>query len=115
MLRAVGAALSGLSFFRKRIDVAANNLANMSTPGYKKQRVVVSQNEVGHPQADIVRVNTPGVPLPDPVEGQPRESSNVDPATEIVDMQSAVRGFQANLKTIQTEDEILRSLLDTKA
>ena len=40
------------------------------------------------------------------------EQSNVDMAKEIIDTILIQRGFQSNLKVIQTEDEMLGSLLD---
>lgn len=40
------------------------------------------------------------------------EQSNVDVAKEIIDTILIQKGFQANLKVIKTEDEMLGSLLD---
>ena len=44
--------------------------------------------------------------------GEVRESSNVDLAEEIVNLQTAKHGYEANLKTLETEGEMLGSLFD---
>ncbi|MGE5252562.1 MAG: flagellar basal body rod C-terminal domain-containing protein [Planctomycetaceae bacterium] len=36
----------------------------------------------------------------------------MDPAEEIVNLQTAKHGFEANLKTLKVEDEMLGSLFD---
>jgi flagellar basal-body rod protein FlgC len=41
-----------------------------------------------------------------------KETSNVDLAEEIPNLMIAQRGYEANLKTIQTQEEVLGSLLD---
>ena len=42
-----------------------------------------------------------------------KEISNVDLTEEIPDLMITKRAYQANLKTIETQDEMLGSLLDT--
>jgi flagellar basal-body rod protein FlgC len=42
-----------------------------------------------------------------------KETSNVDLAEEIPNLMVTKRAYQANLKTIETQDEMLGSLLDT--
>ena len=43
------------------------------------------------------------------------EGSNVDPAREMVDLMLGQRGFQANIKVLQTAEEMLGSVLDIRA
>jgi len=43
------------------------------------------------------------------------EVSNVDPAREMIDLMLGQRGFQANIKVLQTADEMLGSVLDIRA
>ena len=64
MIRAIGAAMSGLSFFKKKLDVSAQNIANLNTDGYKKRRVESVPNETGQAEFKVTRVNTPGVLIP---------------------------------------------------
>ena len=42
-----------------------------------------------------------------------KETANVDLTEEIPDLVLTKRAYQANLKTIETQDEMLGSLLDT--
>ena len=44
----------------------------------------------------------------------PVEQSNVDLASEVTDMTINSNFYKANLKTIQTEDRMVGSLLDIK-
>lgn len=43
------------------------------------------------------------------------EASNVDPATEMVNLMLGQRGFQASIKVLQTAGEMLGSVLDLRA
>ena len=47
-------------------------------------------------------------------DGQPvtKETSNVDLSQEIPNLMLAQRGYEANIKTIQTQEKVLGSLLD---
>ena len=93
MVSAIDSALAGLSIFKKKMDVSANNIANSSTEEFKKSRVVTTQDEQGNPVANVEKVNTPGVPLPEIAGSGPRESSNVDLANEILDTLNAKRRY----------------------
>jgi flagellar basal-body rod protein FlgC len=116
MTSALNAALSALRAHEKKLDVAANNIANVNTDGFKKSRAVLQEADPSGVVVTISRVNTPGSPIPSMEgSGEIRESSNVDLAEEIVDLHTAKYGFQANLKTLKTEDEMLGSLFDILA
>ncbi len=106
------AALSALKAFGKKLDVTSNNIANVNTDGFKKTRAVLEDANPGV-RVTLSRVNTPGDLIP-VVAGSagPKESSNVDLPEEIVDLAISKNGFQANLKTIQAEEEMLGSLFD---
>ena len=112
MIPAMDSALSALSALGKKMDVTANNVANIDTEGFKKSRADLQ--EAGHGvTVSISRVNTPGAPIPaGDGTGKMNESSNVDEAEEIVNLKTTDIAFQANLKTIQTEGKILGSILD---
>ncbi len=112
MSYATDAALSALRAFDKKVDVTSNNIANVNTDEFKKGRVVFEDADPGV-TVSISRVNTPGdlVPTYDGT-GRARESSNVDLPEEIVNLAISKTGFQANLKTIQAEEEMLGSLFD---
>ena len=116
MTPALNAALSALGAYEKKLEVAANNIANVNTEGFKKSRAVFQEADPSGVIVTLSRVNTPGSPfLPMDGTGEIRESSNVDLAEEIVDLHTTQYGFQANLKTLKTEDEMLGSLFDILA
>jgi len=113
MSLALMAALSALDAYGQKVDVTANNIANLNTDGFKKSRAVLQEADSSGVIVSISKVNTPGSPiLSEDGTGEVRESSNVDLAEEIVNLKTAQRGFEANLKTIKAEDEMLGSLFD---
>ena len=114
MINGIGSTLSGLEAHKKKLNVTANNIANIITDGFKKSRVVFHEGTHGGVEVDVQKINTPGNPI-DYEDGEQvihTETSNVDYAEEAVNMIIAQRGFEANLKVLQTEDEILGSILD---
>ena len=106
-------ALSALDAYGQKVDVTANNIANANTDGFKKSRVVLQEADSSGVVVSIDKVNTPGALIPsEDGTGEVRESSNVDLAEEIVNLQTAKHGYEANLKTLETEGEMLGSLFD---
>lgn len=117
MISGVGPTLSSMEAHKKKMDVTANNVANIYTDGFKKSRVVLHEGARGDVVVDIQKIETPGHTVEYSGESEEvirTETSNVDYAEEAVNMVIAQRGFQLNLKVLQTEDEILGSLLDIK-
>ena len=58
MLPSVGPTLSALSGFRKKMDVTANNIANVNTDEFKKSRVNFQEAHQGGVKAIVVACNT---------------------------------------------------------
>jgi flagellar basal-body rod protein FlgC len=114
MIYPVSNALSALNAFRKRLDVTANNIANVDTDDFKKSRVNMQEGSTGGVQASIQQIDTPGHPKQVYQDDAlvERESSNVDLVEEIPEMISAKAGFSANLKSVSTQHQTLGSLLD---
>jgi flagellar hook protein FlgE len=108
--------ISALLAFGKKIAVTANNVANLESEGFKRSRVLLEEGSHGGVAAQIETVNTPGdVIAEEDAQGMAqRELSNVDLEKEIPETILTQRGYQANLKTIETEDDMLGFLLDTK-
>ena len=114
MINNINSALSGLLAHNKKTEVTANNVANINTDDFKKSRALLQEETNGEVTVDIQKIETPGVPIVY-TEGEEKtstETSNVDYTEETVSMITTSRGFEANLKVIQTEDEMLGSLLD---
>lgn len=116
MLPAIHSGLSGVRAFERKVDVAARNVANAATPGYEKIRAIHGESAVGGVGSHRERVCAPDPVGPDPrAEGAPpAERSNVDLAGETVEMLLGQRGYEANLQTIRTADQMLGTLLDAK-
>ncbi|CAN7555311.1 flagellar basal body rod protein [Acidovorax sp. Leaf76] len=92
---------SGLQAAQLRLDASANNVANMNTPGYRRE--VVAQQEAKDSagvQATVQRE---------------QDAKGVALEQEAVEQMSATYAFKANLQTIKTQDQMMGSLLDTRA
>lgn len=114
MISGINTSLSALQAFQKRVDVAANNIANASTPGHKKNTVALQSQQQGV-SATVERGETPGPLVEEESAGGIIlvEQSNVDLAEEIPNLMLGKRMYQANLKSLQTADEMFKTLLDT--
>ena len=115
MISALNASISGVMAFQQKLNVTANNVANVKTDEFKKQRAVLKEGKHSGVQVDIDKVDTPGYPKERVVNGDviETESSNVDLVEELTEVIPTQTGYDANLKVIQTEDDMLGTLLDT--
>ena len=117
MISGIAAGLSALNAIQTRNQSTANNIANLNSDGYKKTRVTLNEGEVqGQVAVNIQRVETAGPLVFEPAAAGETlvEKSNVDLTEELPTMMIDRRAFQANIKTIQAQDEMLGSLLDIK-
>jgi len=113
MSDAFGIALTALRAFDKKLDVNANNIANVNTDKFKKSRVDLQEAAAGGVQVTIEKVNTPGISLgTNEKTGEERESSNVNMAEEFLDQMVTQYAFESNLLVVKTADEMQKSLLD---
>lgn len=114
MVSPMSSTLSALSAFSKRLDVTADNVANVETDGFKRSRVIFEEGSSGGVSATIRRDNSPGVPKESFSNGTKTEteSSNVDLTDEMTDLLTTKAGYQANLKVVSTRNDMLGSLLD---
>lgn len=116
MVSAVQAALSGLQAYQTRLANTANNVANVNTDGFKKSRVLLAEQLPQGVAASVERVETPGAQVQQQTpEGYDFvELSNVDLGEEMTEQMISRHAFSANLKTLQTADEMTRSIIDIK-
>ena len=106
--------LSAISAFNKKMQVTANNIANVNTNEFKKSRAVLSEGENGGVKVDINKVETPGYPTQE-LRGDEQietETSNVDLTEEFGESIVTQHAYNANLKIIKSQDEMLGTLLD---
>ena len=117
MIAGIQSALSGLRAFATKIENNANNIANMNTDGFKKDRVVLSAEAPQGVKATVEQIDAPGSVIAEPTDQgyEMIEQSNVDLGEEIPEMLLNKHGYTANLKTLQTADQMMQSLLDIKA
>ncbi len=136
---AIGTAASGLSAERLRMDVVAENLANAQTTrgadGQPYRRKVVVLQEAGSTfgttldgamkgsgsggvkVTQIAQDATPNRLVYDP--GHPDADArgyvsmpNVQPVTEMVDLITASRGYEANVTVMQTAKQMFTKTLE---
>lgn len=129
---ALDVSASGLYAERTRMNVIANNLANVNatrTPEggpFRRQLVLLRGNEAGDPAfSGDTGVEVMGVvddPSPFPLvfnPGHPDANAdgyvampNVNVVEEMVDMITAVRAYEANITAIQANKSMVRRSLD---
>jgi len=105
---------SATNAFEKKMAVISDNIANSFTEGFKKSRADIKEGKTGAVEVDINMVDTPGTIV------FVRENngilqigmSNVDIAEEIPQFILTQTGFEANIKMLKTEDEMIGTLLD---
>ena len=117
MISAFQSALTGLHAYATKLQSNSNNIANASTDGFKRTRVILESTHPHGVKPQIEKVNTPGSKVyRDSTEKTALvELSNVDLGRELPEMQMNSQMYKANLKTIQTVDEMLGNLLKTRS
>jgi flagellar basal-body rod protein FlgC len=114
VISSIDNSLAALKVFMNKMRVTANNIANVNTDGFKKSRALISEGPGGVPMTNVVQIDTPGPPNAaahdDPTLDE--ELSNVELTEEIPQLMLSQRGFQANLKTLKAQDEMLGTILD---
>ena len=113
MIGALNASVSGVKAFQQKLNVTANNVANINTDEFKKQRASLIEGDNGGVRVKIDEIDTPGYPKDTVADGEvvKSESSNVDLAEEMTETIITQVGYDANLKVIQSLDDMLGTLL----
>lgn len=114
MIGSVNSTLSALQAYKTRMGVTADNIANINTDEFKKSKAILKEGPDGDVQVDIKRVDTPGHPHREIVGDQlvEKESSNVNLDEEVPEMMVTQRTYEANLKVLQTRNQMLGTVLD---
>lgn len=99
--------LSGMRAAQARLDVAAHNVANMQTPGFQRQHV----QQTAQPAAGGVSTQMGREPAS---SAQGRDGFD-RLAEDMVEQRTSLYSFTANLRTVQTQDTMLGTLLDVRA
>jgi flagellar basal-body rod protein FlgC len=111
---AINTGASALKAFGTKMAVSANNVANVYSEDFKKSQAVVTEGQNDAVKVEISKVDTDGPIETKMVNGQTvqQELSNTDIAEEFTSQITTQRAFEANTKTIKTEDEMLGTLVD---
>ena len=101
-------ALSGMQAAQTQMNVAAQNVANLDTPGYQPARADLVDLSGGGVAVSHISQTSPT----DPKTADPAEGSNVDLATEMVNMTRASLLYSANAAVIKIGQKTTGALLD---
>ncbi len=115
---------SALATERLRMDVTSENLANAQTPNFRRKQVVVQEafdaklgKAMGVQATGIVADPAPNKQVYDP--GNPDANAqgyvsmpDITPVTEMVDLISASRAYEANVTAMQTTKQMFTKTLD---
>jgi len=115
MISALNSTVSALRAFVTKLGVTADNIANVNTDGFKKNRATFQTDDNGGVRVQIRKDSSPGLRYEAFENGETveKETSNVDLTEELPNLMVTKRAYQANLKTVETQNEMLGSLLDT--
>lgn len=86
---------SGIEAFTTKLNVTANNVANLSTENFTASRVDMTEKKNGGVEAKVKNTG-----------------DQVDISREAVAMLSTVSGFKANVKVMKIDQEMSKSILD---
>jgi flagellar hook protein FlgE len=104
-------AQSGLRAAELRLGTSAHNVANALTEGFQPLAVASGEAPGGGVEARVVPANDPAV--------ESRIDAALlaggDLASEVVSQAMAAAAFRANLASLQAADELLQSLVQTRA
>lgn len=92
-------AASGMNAAWLGVDVAANNIANAMTPGYRREQLQQQADPAGGVSVSVSQLPAAGDEL----------------AADIVGQQMAAYSFKANARVLQTADRMMGTLLDAFA
>lgn len=92
-------ASSGMNAATQRENVAANNIANAMTPGYRREQLLQRADPAGGVSTSVTQLPQAGEDL----------------AADVVDQQAALYSFKANARVVQVADRMMGTLLDAFA
>ncbi len=92
---AINSAVSALNAYGERQAVTANNIANQITPGFTPTEANMTEGDDGGVKVTL---------------SQNQNSGGVDEAREIVNMITNQTGFEANISTLQTSEQMNKTI-----
>lgn len=89
--------LSGMRTAQAALDVSAHNIANLATPGFRRQQALATDDSGGGVAVALRQASQPGSAI----------------EADMVDQLVAKNNFLANLAVFKTSDRLMGTLLDT--
>ncbi len=117
MISSIQPTLSALKAFDRKMGVSADNIANVNTPEYQSKKATLTEVPGGGVKATISRPERPENSAAEvtAAPGEEKTPSDVNLDEELPEMMVTKRGYQANLKMLQAQDEMLGTALDILA
>lgn len=117
----LGTPLSALQANQFRVDVTANNIANVNTDGFQASSVATADrayiNDIGQ-GTQVTATYQPARPGPVAVDtaapGGMVEQSNTDLVNEMTNLMSAQNAYGVNTSMSRSVDEATQTILDLK-
>lgn len=105
-ISALNSGLSGMRAFQRALDSSAHNVANAGTAGFIPQQVTFQESPAGGVSTTIGKAAGSAATATE---------SGTDLTSEIVQSIQYKAGFELSAKLVKTTDEMLGTLIDTKA
>lgn len=102
-MNSLSISLSGLNISQTRLDVTANNIANLSTPNFQQKTANLSDQINGG-------VTVSSITPPRVQNGT--EENNVNLEKQMVNLIENKHLYSANLNAIKTQDQMLGTLIN---
>ena len=129
MIKSMQSGVSGLRVHKTKMDVIANNIANVNTNGFQSSSVSLAESfsqtiEQARNDRNAMQVGS-GVSIAAinrstaqgaqrVVDGEIETMSNTDLTKEITDMIITQRSFEANARSVTMADVMLEELVNLK-
>ena len=110
MSTAANIALTALQAFDRKSEVIANNIANVNTDRFKKNRANLEAVSPSGVKVAIEQVNSPGDSVT--IGEAQRESSNVNLEEELIALITSRLNYSASIKTVNAADEMQGTLIN---
>jgi flagellar hook protein FlgE len=107
-ISSLGTGLSGLNAYQDALTVSANNVANSLTNGFAPKDAKFTSTAPGG-------VNVTAQPNPGTAPASASAPSGTNLTDEMVNQLTYKAGFEANAQVVKTSDQMLGTLINTKA
>ncbi|MEA2059275.1 MAG: flagellar basal body rod C-terminal domain-containing protein [Thermodesulfobacteriota bacterium] len=111
MTTSINTSTQAIKAFGTGMAVTANNIANVESEDFKSSRAVMNEEDNGGVKVTLSQNSSPG-PLVTRDDGSTQALSNTDLASEFTSMINFQSGYDANIKSVQTADEMKGTIIN---